>query len=112
MFPGYTPAVNPVMFGVTVIETVDAGGMFPGFGEKLNHFGAVEPVPLNVTADEVRFEILRFCGLSVAPGAPRNSNPVGETTGGTAVPAGTIFSTIEIETGGCFPSVGVSVTDP
>ena len=39
-----------------MIEAVDAGGMLPGFGEKLNHFGEVEPVAVKVTVDDVRFE--------------------------------------------------------
>ena len=84
----------------------------PDAGAKLNHFGVVEPAPENEMGVEVRFEMENVCGASVAPGAPRNRSPVGETTGGAAVPAGTIFKTMEIDTGGCFPSVGVSVTVP
>jgi hypothetical protein len=110
--PEYTPAARFVMDGVTVMETVWAGLMALALGAKLNHFGVIEPAPENVIGADVKFEIVKVCGLIDAPGGPRNRSPLGETTGGAAVPAGTICKTIAIETGGCFPSVGLSVTAP
>lgn len=76
------------------------------------NFGVLEPVAVNVTGDEARLVTLKFCGLSVALGRPVKINPVGATTGSAGVPAGTMWSTIAIETGGCTPSAGVRVTEP
>jgi len=46
------------------------------------------------------------------PVGARKTSPVGVTPGAAAAPAGTMVRTMAIETGGCSPSLGVSVTLP
>src|SRR5580704_7711796 len=94
---------------VTVIEAVCAPAMVPIVGVNVNQVGEVEATPLNVSGVEVRFEMVNDCGFSVAPGVPRNNRPLGVTTGGAAVPGGTMCKTIAMVTGGCRPSVGVRI---
>src|SRR5580692_9841706 len=100
------------MLGVTWIDTLWPALTVADVGVKWKKSGVVEPVPVNVMGDEVRFETVKVCGASVAPGAPINTSPPGDTTGGATVPAGTMLNTIAIDTGGWIPSVGVSVTVP
>src|SRR5580658_9602347 len=97
---------------VTVMEVVCAAAMVADAGVKVNQLGEVEPTALTVSGVEVRFEMVNACGFSVAPGVPRNSRPLGVTTGGAAVPGGTMCRTIAMVTGGCTPSVGVRITAP
>ena len=85
---------------MTVMEAVCAAAMVADAGVKVNQLGEVEATPLNVSGVEVRFEIVNDCDFRVAPGVPRNSRPLGVTTGGAAVPGGTICKTIAMVTGG------------
>ena len=85
---------------MTVNVAVDAAGIDPDAGVTLKNFGVFDPLAGKEIAVEVKFVMLKFCALRVDPGGPMNSNPVGETIGGAAVPAGTICRTTAIETGG------------
>ena len=73
---------------VTVIEVFCAAAMVPVAGAKVNQLGEVEATPLKASGVDVRFEMVNACGFRVAPGVPRNSRPLGVTTGGAAVPGG------------------------
>src|SRR5579883_937936 len=110
--PRKTEAFNPVRVGVTVMVTLWPGPIPEAFGAKVNQFGVAEAVALNPMTFEVRFVTVNDCGFTIAPGADRNTRPLGETAGAADVPAGTMFNTTLIDTGGCLPSVGVSVTEP
>ena len=94
------------------IEADCAALMVCDAGTKVNQFGVAELRPLNEIADEVRFEMVKVCGLKAAPGVARKTRELGVTAGGAAAPGGTMLKTIEIDTGGCMPSVGVRVTAP
>jgi hypothetical protein len=85
---------------VTVIEAVCAAAIVPVAGVNVNQLGEVEAMALKVSGVDVRFETVKDCGLSVALGVPRNRSPLGVTTGGAAVPAGTMCRTIAMVIGG------------
>src|SRR5580704_13714663 len=97
---------------VTVMEAVCAAAMVALAGVKVNQLGEVEATALKASGVDVRFEMVNDCGFRVAPGVPRNNRPLGVTTGGAAVPGGTMCKTIAMVTGGCRPSVGVRITAP
>jgi hypothetical protein len=82
------------------------------FGLKSNQLLDPNAVPENASGFEVRFEITNDCGVPAVLAGVRKTRPLGRTDGGAAAPAGTMLSTIAIVTGGCFPSAGVSVTEP
>src|SRR5580693_718758 len=92
---------------VTVMEVLCAAAMLPIARVKVNQVGEVEATALKVSGVEVRFEMVKVCGFSVAPGVPKNSRRLGVTTGGAAVPGGTMCNTIAMVMGECLRSVGV-----
>ncbi len=96
------------MFGLICTVTLCAAGMVADVGVTLKNSGVFDPAAVKLIGSEVRFEMVNVCTASVEPGLPVNTIPLGETMGGAEVPAGTIFSTIAMVTGGCTPSVGES----
>src|ERR1700734_731471 len=91
---------------MTVMEAVCAAAMVADAGVNANQLGEAEATALKASSVDVRFEMVNDCGFSVAPGVPRNSRPLGVTTGGAAVPGGTMCKTIAMVTAGCTPSGG------
>jgi hypothetical protein len=100
MDAGKTPAVMLPSVAVTVIEVDCPAPMVADAGAKVNQLGEAEATALKASGVDVRFEMVNDCGFSVAPGGPRNNRPLGVTTGGAAVPGGTMCKTIAMVTGG------------
>jgi hypothetical protein len=109
--PVYTP-VEKSAAGVTVMVAGCDEVTVPDFGLTLNKDSVETAVAVNEIAFDDTFEIAKVCGGGELATSPEKSSPPGETCNGTAVPAGTMFNTTVIDTGGCMPSVGVRVTEP
>jgi hypothetical protein len=110
--PVYTPMESAVLAGVTVIVAGCDEVTVPDFGLTLNKDSVETAVAVNEIAFDDTFEIAKVCGGGELLTSPEKSSPPGDTCNGTAVPAGTMFNTTVIDTGGCMPSVGVRVTEP
>src|SRR6202035_551966 len=110
--PRYTPADRLVLDGVTVMVCDCPALIVPVLGLKSKKLAAWVAAPVKVSAFDVTFAIVKVCAFGEVPVVARNTSPLGDTLGVAGVPAGTIVKTTAIETGECFPSVGVRVTTP